>query len=250
MRTIRKLPDREVESLLLRYMETRRPEFRDQLVESHLYIAEIIARKFSGRGVDFDDLYQVSAMALFKAIERFDPARGIKLASFVTPSMVGEVKNYFRDRSRLIRPPRRATELLRIVEKAREELTQQLNRSPMVSEIADYTDLTEDEVLEALEAGSSQPVSLDQTAVSDDEDTPLANVIGTEEKGYAEFETADLLRRSMEKLTPKQREVIQLRFFENLSQREVAQRTGVSQMSISRLERAALELMRQQMDRD
>ncbi len=250
MRTIRKLPDREVESLLLRYMETQRPEYRDQLVEGHLYIAEIIARKFSGRGVDFDDLYQVAAMALFKAIERFDPARGIKLASFVTPSMVGEVKNYFRDRSRLIRPPRRATELLRIVDKAREDLTQQLNRSPMVSEIADYTDLTEDEVLEALEAGASQPVSLDQTAVSDDEDTPLANVIGTEEKGYAEFETADLLRRSMASLTPKQREVIQLRFFENLSQREVAQRTGVSQMSISRLERAALELMRQQMEKD
>ena len=250
MRTIRKLPDREVERLLLRYMETQRPEYRDQLVESHLYIAEIIARKFSGRGVDFDDLYQVAAMALFKAIERFDPERGIKLASFVTPSMVGEVKNYFRDRSRLIRPPRRATELLRIVEKAREELTQQLSRSPMVSEIAEYTDLTEDEVLEALEAGASQPVSLDQTAVSDEEDTPLANVIGTEEKGYADFETQDLLRRSMANLSPKQREVIQLRFFENLSQREVAQRTGVSQMSVSRMERAALELMRQHMDND
>lgn len=250
MRTNRKLPDAEVERLLLRYIETHRPEFRDQLVEAHLYIAEIIARKFSGRGVDFDDLYQVAALALFKAIERFDPERGIKLASFVTPSMVGEVKNYFRDRSRLIRPPRRATELLRLVEKAREELTQKLNRSPMVDEIAEYADLTEDEVLEALEAGSSQPVSLDQTAVSDDEETPLANVIGTEEKGYADFETQDLLRRCMAELTEKQREVIQLRFFENLSQREVAQRTGVSQMSISRTERAALELMRQYMEKD
>lgn len=250
MPTIRKLSPAEEERLLLRYMETRGAEYRDRLVEAHLYIAEIVARKFSGRGVDYDDLYQVAALALVKAVERFSPDRGVKLASFVTPSMVGEVKNYFRDRSRLIRPPRKAAELLRMVEKAREELTLALHRSPRISEIAEHTGLTEDAVLEALEVGALQPVSLDQTAVSDEEDTPLANIIGVEETGYAEFETADLLRRSMEALTPKQREVIRLRFFENLSQREVAQRTGVSQMSVSRMERSALELMRLQMEKN
>ena len=128
MRTNRKLPPEEIERLLTLYIQTRRADYRDRIVEAHLYIAEIIARKFSGRGVDFDDLFQVAALALTKAIERFDPERGVKFASFVTPGMVGEVKNYFRDKSRLIRPPRRSGELARIVEAAREALTQELHR--------------------------------------------------------------------------------------------------------------------------
>ena len=245
MRRNQRLPGEEIERLLALWNQTRRPEVRDRLVEAHLYIAEIIARKFSGRGVDYDDLYQVASLALFKAIGRYDPERGIQLSSFVTPGMVGEVKNYFRDKSRTIRPPRRSTELIRLVESARQELTQQLSRSPRVDEIAVHANLTEDEVLEGLEAASMQPVSLDQQTVDEDEDLTLRQAIGTEEKGYSEFENADLLRRSMDQLTPKQQEVIRLRFFENLSQREVAQRTGVSQMSVSRTERSALERLRQ-----
>lgn len=245
MRNMQRLPGDEIERLLRLWNETHLPEYRDRLVEAHLYIAEIIARKFSGRGVDYDDLYQVASLALFKAIGRYDPERGIQLSSFVTPGMVGEVKNYFRDKSRTIRPPRRSTELIRLVESARQELTQQLSRSPRVDEIAVHANLTEDEVLEGLEAASMQPVSLDQQTVDEDEDLTLRQAIGTEEKGYSEFENADLLRRSMDQLTPKQQEVIRLRFFENLSQREVAQRTGVSQMSVSRTERSALERLRQ-----
>ena len=245
MRNMQRLPGDEIKRLLRLWNETHLPEYRDRLVEAHLYIAEIIARKFSGRGVDYDDLYQVASLALFKAIGRYDPERGIQLSSFVTPGMVGEVKNYFRDKSRTICPPRRSTELIRLVESARQELTQQLSRSPRVDEIAVHANLTEDEVLEGLEAASMQPVSLDQQTVDEDEDLTLRQAIGTEEKGYSEFENADLLRRSMDQLTPKQQEVIRLRFFENLSQREVAQRTGVSQMSVSRTERSALERLRQ-----
>ncbi len=244
MRRNQKLPSDEIERLLRLWVETQRPEYRDRLVEAHLYIAEIIARKFSGRGVDYDDLYQVAALALFKAIGRYDPGRGIQLSSFVTPGMVGEVKNYFRDKSRAIRPPRRSTELARLVERSRELLTQELQRSPRVDEIAAHAGLMEDEVLEGLEAASVQPVSLDQRTADDDEDITLRHAIGTEEKGFSEFENADLLQRGMEQLTPKQQEVIRLRFFENLSQREVAQRTGVSQMSVSRTERSALEQLR------
>ena len=245
MRNMQRLPGDEIKRLLQLWNETHLPEYRDRLVEAHLYIAEIIARKFSGRGVDYDDLYQVASLALFKAIGRYDPERGIQLSSFVTPGMVGEVKNYFRDKSRTIRPPRRSTELIRLVESARQELTQQLSRSPRVDEIAVHANLTEDEVLEGLEAACMQPVSRDQQTVDEDEDLTLRQAIGTEEKGYSEFENADLLRRSMDQLTPKQQEVIRLRFFENLSQREVAQRTGVSQMSVSRTERSALERLRQ-----
>jgi len=244
MRTNIKLPSEEIERLLLLFAQTQRPEYRDRVIEAHLYIAEIIARKFSGRGVDFDDLYQVASMALFKAVSRFDPARGIQFSSFVTPAMVGEVKNYFRDKSRSIRPPRKSTELARLVEKAKERLFQELARAPRVDEIAEAAGLTEDEVLEGLEAASSQPVSLDMNTTDDDEQLTLAHSIGTEEKGYTEVETADALRRGMARLNEKQREVLVLRFFENLSQREVAQRLGISQMSVSRTERSALEQLR------
>jgi len=244
MRRNIKLPPAEIERLLLLYAQTQRPEYRDQVIEAHLYIAEIVARKFSGRGVDFDDLYQVASMALFQAANRFDLARGIQFASFVTPSMVGEVKNYFRDKSRSIRPPRRSAELAKIVEKAREQLTQELHRAPRVDEIAEAADLTDDEVLEGLEAASSQPVSLDMNTTDDDESLTLAHTIGTEEKGYSEFESADMLKRGMARLNDKQREVLVLRFFENMSQREVAQHLGISQMTVSRTERAALEQLR------
>lgn len=239
-----RLPAAEIERLLSLYASTQRPEYRDRVIEAHLYIAEIIARKFSGRGVDYDDLYQVAAMALFKALSRFDPARGIQFSSFVTPAMVGEVKNYFRDKSRSIRPPRRSSELARMVEKAREELTQALLRAPRVDEIAEASGLTEDEVLQGLEAAVSQPVSLDMQTSDDDEQLTLAHAIGSDERGYSDFETADMLRRGMAYLNDRQREVLLLRFFENLSQREVAQRLGISQMSVSRTERSALEQLR------
>ena len=244
MRRNQRLPGEEIERLLALWNQTRQPEARDRLVEAHLYIAEIIARKFSGRGVDYDDLYQVASLALFKAIGRYDPTRGIQLSSFVTPAMVGEVKNYFRDKSRTIRPPRRSSELIRLVDSAREQLTQQLQRSPRVDEIAEHANLSEDEVLEGLEASSMQPVSLDQQSMEDEDNLTLTHAIGAEEKGFSEFENADLLQRGMRTLSEKQQEVIRLRFFENLSQREVASLTGVSQMSVSRTERSALEQLR------
>ena len=228
------------------YAETRKPEYRDRAVEGHLYIAEIIARRFSGRGVEYDDLFQVAALALIRAAERFDPERGVQFNSFVTPSMVGEVKNYFRDKYRLIRTSRRSGELLRLVESVRESLTQTMGRAPRVDEIAAHAGLTEEDVLEALEAALLQPVSLD--APSPEGEQNIAETLGVEEQGFLDFENTDLLRRSMASLTEKQREVIELRFFENLSQREVAQRMGVSQMSVSRTERGALERLRMEME--
>ena len=245
MRTNLKLSSGEIERLQTLYVQSRSPQYRDRLVEAHLYIAEIIARKFSGRGVDFDDLYQVASLALVKAVERFDPGRGVKLASFVTPGMVGEVKNYCGEKGGGSRPAGRASERAGGVDGAGEAVTQQRRRGGRVDEIARHTGLTEDEVLEAMEASAAQPVSLDMQTSDDDEELNLTNVLGAEEKGFSEFETADMLRRGMEKLNEQQQEIIRLRFFENLSQREVAQRIGVSQMSVSRAERGALERLRQ-----
>ena len=248
MRTNHRLSPEEIAGHLRRYAETGDTAHRDRAVEGCLYIAEIVARKFSGRGVDYDDLFQVAALALTRAAERFDIDRGIQFPTFATPNMVGEVKNYFRDKSRLIRTPRRGAELMRLVEAAREELTQALGRSPRVDELAERAGLSEDDVLEMLEMASLQPVSLDAAPQEGERD--VAETLGAEEQGFLDFENADLLRRSMDKLTDKQRGVIELRFFENLSQREAAQRLGVSQMSVSRAERSALEAMRREMEPD
>ena len=234
------------EALLMQYARTGAPELRDKIVELHLYIAEIIARKFSGRGVDYDDLYQVAALALFKAIDRFDITKGIKFASFVTPSMVGEVKNYFRDRSRAIRMPRRGMQLAQMVRKARAELEQELGRSPRVDELADHLNLSEDEILEGLEMSSAATVaSLDAQIGEEEDDSPLSKFIGASEQGFADFERSDMLKRAFSHLDERQLSVIRYRFFENLSQREVAQKMDISQMTVSRIERQALEILRE-----
>ena len=162
-----------VESLLEAYAQSPTPELREQLVEAHLYIAEIIARKFSGRGVDYDDLYQVAALALFKAIDRFDLSRGIKFVSFVTPSMVGEVKNYFRDKSRAIRLPRRGAMLARNIERAKDELIQKLNRMPRADELAAALNVSEADILEAMETGAASVVSLDAVPEGDEDAAPM-----------------------------------------------------------------------------
>jgi RNA polymerase sigma-B factor len=160
----------ELDSMLSCYALKHDVQCRDRIIEAHLYIAEIVARKFSGRGVDYDDLYQVAAMALLKALDRFELDRGIKFASFATPAMVGEVKNYFRDRSRTVRLPRRSMELMRRVNAEKEKLYQELGRYPRVDELAERLDMPEDDIIEALEAAASNPVSLDMQTADDDED--------------------------------------------------------------------------------
>ena len=235
------------EELLAQYARTRSPDLREQIVTAHLSVAKLIARKFSGRGVEYDDLFQVASLALFKAIDRFDPEKGIKFVTFITPTMVGEVKNYFRDRSRAIRLPRRGMELSAKLRTARSTLEQQLGRSPRLDELADYMDLDEATVLEALEMSSAgSPVSLDAQIAEDEDDSPLSKFLGFRDAGFAEFERNDMLGRAMAALDDRQKEVIRLRFMENLSQREVAQQLNLSQMTVSRAERQALQILKEQ----
>ncbi|HIS03134.1 MAG TPA: sigma-70 family RNA polymerase sigma factor [Candidatus Pullichristensenella avicola] len=246
MRNAAQRPPVDAEGLLREYAATGNVAIRDRVVEAHLYIASIIARRFSGRGVDYDDLYQVASLSLLKSVERYDPERGVKFASFVTPTMVGEVKNYFRDRSRLIRLPRRGGELLRAIESARDQLQMELQRQPTAEELARRSGASLEEVLEALEMrGAASPVSLDAMPVEDDESAPLSAFLGREDAGFAEFEKSDMLNRAISSLDERQRKVIRMRFFENKGQREVAQAIGVSQMTVSRVERQALSRLRE-----
>ena len=236
------------DALLAQYALSRAPDIRDRIVEAYLYIAEIVARKFSGRGVDYDDLYQIAALALVKGIERFDADKGVKFASFITPTMVGEVKNYFRDRSRIIRLPRRSTQLARELREVKAKLEQDLGRSPKVSEIAEAMGISDAEVLEALELGNAMsPASLDAQVADDDGETSLSTFLGFNDPGYSDFERNDMLQRALSTLDTRQRAVIIARFFEGLSQRDVAEQLNISQMTVSRVERQALEKLRERM---
>ncbi len=240
------------DALLAQYAQSRAPDIRDRIVEIYLYIAEIVAKKFSGRGVDYDDLFQVAALALVKGVERFDAEKGVKFSSFITPTMVGEVKNYFRDRSRTIRLPRRSAEMAKELRDARSRLEQTLGRSPRVDELAEALGTTEDDVLEALELSNAMTLaSLDaQTAEADDGDTPLSAFLGFSDPGYTDFERQDMLNRALSTLNDRQRAVITGRYFEGLSQRDLAARLNISQMTVSRVERAALEILRDRMEQE
>ena len=235
------------EALLEQYAHTRDPALREQIVEANLYIAQIVARRFSGRGVDYDDLYQVASLALFKAVDRYEPDKGVKFVSFVTPTMAGEVKNYFRDRSRAIRLPRKGVELAQALKLTRSSLEQELGRSPKLDELAQAMNLSEDEVVEALELSNAMSVSsLDAQIAEDEENAPLSRFLGFDDPGFASFEQSDMLQRAMCALDERQQTVIRARFFENRSQRDLAAELGVSQMTVSRIERQALEKLREQ----
>lgn len=233
------------EALLIEYQKTKSPALLDTLTRRHLYIADIVARRFSRRGVEYDDLYQVASLALIKAIGRFDPDKGVKFVTYATPTMMGEVKNYFRDKSRIIQLPRRATTLNRRLEEAREALEQTLERPPTPTELAEACDLPLETVLETLEIRSAMTVASLEAAPSDAEDaSPLSAFLGENDEGYADFERRDQIERAMAVLPENERRVVAERFFAGKSQREVAEGMAVSQMTVSRLERRALERIR------
>lgn len=228
------------DALVARYIHSRDPDLRDEVVRAYLPAARSVARKFAGRGVDEDDLFQVASLAMVKALERFDPEKGVKFVSYVIPSMVGEVRNYFRDSARLIRLPRRGVQLAAQVNRARGELEQALGRSPRADEIADRLNARLEDVLEALEIYNHRTISLD----SEDEETPIENFVGAEDAALEAFETSEQLAGAMSALSERERSVIRMRFFENLSQRQIAEKMNLSQMTVSRVERQALDALK------
>lgn len=228
------------DALVARYIHSRDPDLRDEVVRAYLPAARSVARKFAGRGVDEDDLFQVASLAMVKALDRFDPEKGVKFASYVIPSMVGEVRNYFRDSARLIRLPRRGVQLAAQVNRARGELEQALERSPRADEIADRLNVRLEDVLEALGIYNHRTISLD----SEDEETPIENFVGAEDAALEAFETSEQLAGAMSALSERERSVIRMRFFENLSQRQIAEKLNLSQMTVSRVERQALDALK------
>jgi RNA polymerase sigma-B factor len=215
---------------------------RDQLVTSHLGLAHQLARRFSNRGESHDDLVQVASLALVKAAERFDPERGIMFSTFAAASIIGELKRHFRDRGWAVRAPRRLQELLLEIGSTVDRLGQELGRAPTVPELAQAINATEADVLEALEAGQSYRTS--SIDAPDKEGQTMAESLGAEDGGFTMVENHSALAKAMESLSPRDRQLVQLRFVDGLSQSEIAARLSVSQMQISRLLAACLRQLR------
>ena len=217
---------------------------RNAIVNRFMYLAEIISKKFVNRGVDYEDIYQVACMALIKAVERFSPDKGVKFVSFATPTIIGEIKRYFRDKGSVIRIPRRIYEVYQKVNQVRDNLTQELNRSPRVDEIAKHLNIDEETVLEIIESWNAYNMqSFDQNAFTDD-DLELHETIGEEDNSFERIENLDFLKKSLDNFNDAEKEFIKMRYFGNKTQKEIAEKFSVSQMYISRMERKILDKFR------
>ncbi|HYM97109.1 MAG TPA: SigB/SigF/SigG family RNA polymerase sigma factor [Candidatus Sulfotelmatobacter sp.] len=246
-----RIPREELRALHRRYRDSTDPaereRIREQLVDAYHDFVYFLARKFQNRGEPLDDIVQVGYLGLIKAIERFDPDLGYEFTTFATLTVAGEIKRHFRDKGTAIRFPRRLQELHQSVLRVNEQMKNELGREPSVAELAERLGVTPDDVTEAMEMGPAYvPLSLDQPLATGDgqESRAVAEHIGGADPELDRVEMRDVLNRAMEHLTPRERAIMAMRFYEQMSQSEIARRLGISQMHVSRLQRAALEQLR------
>lgn len=234
--------------LLRRYRLHGDQEARQRLITMYLPLVRSLARRYASRGEQFDDLVQVGAIGLIKAIDRFDLERGVELTTYATPNIVGEIKRYFRDKGWSVRVPRGLQELNIRINKLIDELVPKLQRSPTVNEIAEAAGVTPADVLEALETSQAyNSVSLQSSPGGEGEDDGgLIEYLGSEEEAYDTMEDRTMLAPGFAKLDRRERYILHLRFFEGLTQSQIAARVGISQMHVSRLIRRSLEKLREE----
>jgi RNA polymerase sigma-B factor len=220
---------------------------RQELITRYLPLVRSIARRFASRGQPVEDLIQVGSIGLIKAVDRFDLERGVELSTYATPTIMGEIKRYFRDKGWAVKVPRALQDLNVRLNRLLEALTVDLQRSPSIAELAAAAGVSEEEVVEALESGRAySSVSIfSGGANEDDESMELLDCLGQEEPAYEVFEQRRLLAPAMELLDPRERLILHLRFFEGMTQTQVAARIGISQMHVSRLIRKSIENLRQ-----
>jgi RNA polymerase sigma-B factor len=225
------------------YKETKDLEIRNELITRYIYITEILSKKYINKGIDYEDIYQVAALGLIYAIERFDIDRGFEFSSFATPTIIGEIKKYFRDKGWSVRVPRRIQELSKKINVAKVKLQQDLQRVPKIEDLALYLNCTEEQIIEAMEASQVYtPKSLDISFDSngDDKDIQLIDIVGEDDKYFDLVENRDFIDKCMEKLNEVEIKIIKDRFFENKTQIQVANELCVSQMTVSRMEKKIL----------
>ncbi|MGW0332637.1 RNA polymerase sigma factor SigF [Streptomyces sp. NPDC003011] len=234
----------------LRALKDGSPEYaelRNQLVRMHLPLVEHLARRFRNRGEPLDDLTQVATIGLIKSVDRFDPDRGVEFSTYATPTVVGEIKRHFRDKGWAVRVPRRLQELRLSLTTATAELSQLHGRSPTVHELAERLAISEEEVLEGLESANAySTLSLD-VPDTDDESPAVADTLGAEDEALEGVEYRESLKPLLEDLPPREKRILLLRFFGNMTQSQIAQEVGISQMHVSRLLARTLAQLREKL---
>lgn len=221
---------------------------RDRLVEEMMPLVHSLARRYAGRGEPYDDLVQVGAIGLIKAIDRFELERGVELSTYAVPTIVGEIRRHFRDRSWSVHVPRRMKELSLRVSRLVEELSSELGRAPTVTEIALAAEVEEEDVIEALETARAHTTTSLSTPTSPGGELTLIDMLGEEEAGYEALERGSVVRTGLEALTEREQRIVVLRFVKGLTQSAIAAEMGLSQMHVSRLLRGALAAMQGRLD--
>ena len=242
------LTDDEILELIDRFQKNEDSKAQESLIHHYRDLVETIAHKFAYGSEPYEDLVQVGMIGLIASLKRFDLSMGRNFESFAVPTIVGEIKRHMRDKTWSVHVPRRIKELGPRIKKAVEELTAQLQRSPRVNEIAEYLGVSEEEVLETMEIGRSyHAVSVDNPieASNDGSQVTLLDLVGSEDKEFDQIDRKLLLEKIFTALSEREQEILKLTFFENLSQKQAGDRLGISQMHVSRLQRRALQKLRQ-----
>jgi len=240
------------QDLFFQYEKTKDIEIRNQIFDKYKYMAEIISKKYNNRGIEYEDLYQIACMGLIYAIERYDITKGFEFTSFATPTILGEIKKYFRDKGWAIKVPRKVQEIAKKINETNNFLSNKLQRTPTIKEIAQYINFSEEVVLEAFEAGkmfTSQSLDIKFDSSNEESEVTLMDLVGVEDKYYVKFENQDFLNKSLDKLNELEKQIIISRYFYNKTQNDIAKELNVSQMTVSRIEKKSLVKLRMEVDK-
>lgn len=233
----------ECDKLLCEYCHKKTPRLREKILECYMYLPELITKRYLNKGVEYDDLFQVACVGLIMALDRFDCSRGVRFSTYATPTIMGEIKKYFRDKGYIIKLPRKLYETFRKADRIRIAHEQQGIKTPTVDELAAALQVTDKDITESLRyADIVNMRSLEETVYNDE--ISLSQVIGVEEGNFLIIENHDFLCDAMRKLTAEEKRLIFNRYYKNKSQREIADELGVSQMQVSRLERKVLDKLK------
>jgi len=239
------IPDRD---LIVRVYEHGEPDARDELIEAYLPLARAVARRYAGRGESLDDLYQVASVGLIKAIDRYDLQRGYELESYAVPTIVGEIKRHFRDRAWSVHVPRRLKELNMKLTGLVESMSATLGRSPTVAELAAEAGVGVEEAVEALDSGRAYSAVSLATPAGETGEVELIQTIESDDDPYEHADDRALVAEGLGALDTREQAIIKLRFYEGMTQAEIARTVGISQMHVSRLIRRSLERMRKEIE--
>jgi len=245
MNEVKKIKNYEI---FVEYAETKDVEVRNHIFDTYKYLPEIISRKYMNRGIEYDDIYQIACLGLLYSINRFDAARGFEFTSFATPTILGEIKKYFRDKGWSVKVPRKIQEMAKRVNIAKADLSFELNRVPTVKELAKYLEISEEEILEALEAGKlfiSQSLNITYDNGDNNKKLELIDIIPNKKDDYEIFENKDFILGILDKLNKLERKIINDRYFEDKTQNEIAIELGISQMTVSRIERKTIKKIKE-----